>query len=89
MEDHQDTPGQTGDHPSDHHSDEDHGEHAHGHHHEGWWRQLFYLRHAPRLWKSPINVAVVELIGPAEGERVLDVGAGMGPAVLAASRRGR
>ncbi len=87
MEDHQDIPGQTGDHSPDHHSDQDHGEHAHGHHHEGWWRQLFYLRHAPQLWKSPINDAVVELIGPAEGERVLDVGAGMGPAVLAASRR--
>ncbi len=59
----------------------------HGHEHEGWWHQVRYLRHAPQLWTSPINEAVVRLIDPGEGETMLDVGAGMGPAVLAAARR--
>ncbi len=87
MEAHQDTPEQPDRHSPDRDSDQDHGGHVHGHQHESWWRQLTYLKHAPQLWSSPINEAVVELIDPAEGERVLDVGAGMGPAVLAAARR--
>ncbi|MDE0121082.1 MAG: methyltransferase domain-containing protein [bacterium] len=61
--------------------------HHHGHEHEGWWHQVRYLRHAPQLWTSPVNEAVVGLIDPGEGETMLDVGAGMGPAVLAAARR--
>lgn len=61
--------------------------HHHGHEHEGWWHQVRYLKHAPRLWTSPINEAVVGLIDPGEGETMLDVGAGMGPAVLSAARR--
>ena len=66
----------------------DHGSgHHHGHEHEGWWHQVRYLKHASQLWTSPINRAVVGLIDPAEGETMLDVGAGMGPAVLAAARR--
>ena len=64
-----------------------HGEHAHGHHHEGWWHQIRYLKHTPTLWKAPTNQALVELIGPVPGEQVLDVGAGMGPAVLSAAYR--
>ena len=67
---------------------EHHGSgHHHGHEHEGWWHQVRYLRHAPQLWTSPVNVAVVGLVDPVEGETMLDVGAGMGPAVLAAARR--
>ena len=86
MQEHHDSPGQSGEDSRHHHSGED-GGHAHGHHDEGLWHQLRYMRHAPRLWKAPVNHALVELIGPAPGEQVLDVGAGMGPAVLAASYR--
>ena len=68
---------------SDHHG----SGHHHGHGHEGWWHQARYLKHAPQLWRSTINEAVVRLIDPDEGETMLDVGAGMGPAVLAAARR--
>ena len=70
---------------------EDHGHHGsghlHGHDHEGWWHQVRYLKHAPTLWTSSVNEGVVELVDPREGETMLDVGAGMGPAVLAAARR--
>ena len=45
------------------------------------------LKHAPTLWTSSVNEGVVELVNPREGETMLDVGAGMGPAVLAAARR--
>ncbi|MCE2526560.1 MAG: methyltransferase domain-containing protein [Actinomycetia bacterium] len=83
-EDHQESEGKPGHHFPDGHSD-GHGEHGHGHGHEGWFHQLRYLKHAPRLWTAPINEALVKLIAPGPGERVLDVGAGMGPAVLAAS----
>ena len=83
-EDHQESAGKPGHHFPDGHSD-GHGEHGHGHGHEGWFHQLRYLKHAPRLWTAPINEALVKLIAPGPGERVLDVGAGMGPAVLAAS----
>lgn len=77
--------------PTDQHSSQGHSEghqgHAHGHHDEGWWHQLRYMKHAPQLWKAPVNEALVALVGPASGEQVLDVGAGMGPAVLAAADR--
>ena len=86
MEADQNTPEQNDHNQSDHHSHHDQG-HAHGHHKEGWWRQLNYLKHTPQMWRSPINEAVVGLIDPSEGETMLDVGAGMGPAVLAAARR--
>lgn len=82
---HQDPPGRPH-HHSHGHAGGDEG-HGHGHHHEGWFHQLRYLRHAPRLWTAPINDALVELIAPVPGERVLDVGAGMGPAVWAAAGR--
>lgn len=76
---------------AEHHGHSDghggHGGGAHGHDHEGWLHQLRYLKHAPRLWKAPVNEALVEQVAPAPGEQVLDVGAGMGPAVLAASNR--
>lgn len=86
MEDHQESSGQAGD---DEHHDHSggHGDHGHGHHDEGLWHQLRYLRHTPRLWKAPVNQALVELIDPVPGEQVLDVGAGMGPAVVAATYR--
>ncbi len=65
-----------------------HGHDHHGHgHHEGWWHQLRYLKHSNELWKGPLNGTLVEMVAPAEGEQVLDIGAGMGPGVLAACRR--
>lgn len=67
--------------------DHDGSGHHHGHEHEGWWHQVRYLRHAPQLWTSPVNDAVVGLIDPDQGETMLDLGAGMGPAALAAARR--
>lgn len=39
------------------------------------------------MWKGPANSALVDLIAPTAGEQVLDVGAGMGPAVFAAADR--
>jgi SAM-dependent methyltransferase len=86
MKDNQDASGHTEEHENHNHS-EGHGDHGHGHHDEGLWHQLRYLKHAPNLWKAPTNHALVELVGPSPGEQVLDVGAGMGPAVLAATYR--
>ena len=39
---------------------------------------LRYLRFAPLMWKSDINVAVVSELAPAAGDTVIDIGAGMG-----------
>lgn len=85
MKDHHSSPDRSGE-DSNHHHGED-GGHGHGHHDEGLWHQLRYLKHTPTLWKAPTNHALVELIDPVPGEQVLDVGAGMGPAVVAASYR--
>jgi SAM-dependent methyltransferase len=76
------------------HHDHDHGHapqqgHHHGHRHDrGLGAMLRYLRWAPRMWRSEINDAVVELVRPAAGERVLDIGAGMGPGTVLAARAG-
>ncbi len=72
--------------------DHDHAP-QHGHHHghgrdRGLRAMLRYLRWAPRMWRSEINDAVVELVRPAAGERVLDIGAGMGPGTVLAARTG-
>ncbi|MEL7158426.1 MAG: methyltransferase domain-containing protein [Actinomycetota bacterium] len=71
----------------------DHNGHGHGHGHandQGLKAFVRYLRHAPSMWHSEINEAVVELAAPTPGERGLDIGAGMGPgAVLAAGRGAR
>jgi ubiquinone/menaquinone biosynthesis C-methylase UbiE len=40
------------------------------------------------MWRSPINRAVLDLVDPRPGELVVDIGAGMGPATVAAARRG-
>ena len=64
-------------------------DHAHGHEHDrGVAAMLRYLRFAPRMWSSEVNDAVIDLVAPAEGERVVDVGAGMGPATVLAARAG-
>ncbi len=63
--------------------------HGHGHEHDrGVGAMLRYLRWAPRMWKSDINDVVVDLVGPVPGERVVDIGAGMGPGTVRAARAG-
>ena len=47
-----------------------------------------YLRHARRMWRSEINDAVVDLVAPLQGERILDVGAGMGAGTVQVAKRG-
>lgn len=42
----------------------------------------------PRMWTSDVSEAVVALAAPQHGERVVDLGAGMGPATVVAARTG-
>jgi ubiquinone/menaquinone biosynthesis C-methylase UbiE len=46
------------------------------------------LRHLPRMWRSAINDAVIDLVDPRAGERVVDIGAGMGAGAMNAARTG-
>ncbi len=73
-----------------HHGDQ-HG-HGHGHHgHEndqGIRGALRYLRWLPRMWRSEINDAIVDQVAPQAGERVVDIGAGMGAGAMRAARSG-
>jgi SAM-dependent methyltransferase len=69
--------------------DQSHSGHTHGHEHDrGFAAMLRYLRRAPRMWNSDVNAAVVDLVAPTEGERVVDIGAGMGPGTVLAARAG-
>lgn len=81
-----------GEHDHNHDGDDhghDHGHHGHGHaKDQGISGMLRYLRWAPRMWRSEINDAVVDLVAPLEGETVVDIGAGMGPATVKAARLG-
>lgn len=75
-----------------HPAHDEHG-HAHGHAHghdndQGIQGALRYLRWLPQMWRSPINDAVIELVDPQPGERVLDIGAGMGAGAVPAAARG-
>lgn len=54
----------------------------------GFWAFVRYLSHAPRMWRSSVNRAVVHLVEPQPGEVCVDVGAGMGPATVVAARSG-
>ena len=83
----------------DHHDDEhrhDHGHghghgegHGHGHEHDRGVKAMFrYLRHAPEMWRSEVNNAVVARIAPQVGETVMDVGAGAGAGTMVAAERG-
>lgn len=65
----------------------DHQDHSHGHHDDQGVRgMLRYLRFAPRMWRSDVNDAVIELVDPRSGERVVDIGAGMGAGTVIAAR---
>ena len=64
-------------------------EHRHGHEHDrGLVAMLRYLRFASEMWRSDVNDAVVDLVAPVAGERVVDIGAGMGPGTVRAARAG-
>ncbi len=73
----------------------DHGPHGHdhahpaGHEHDRGARALLrYLALLPRMWRSEVSDEIVQQIAPRAGERVVDLGAGMGPATVAAARTG-
>ena len=77
------------DHDHHHHDDHHHDDHHHGHENDqGLSGALRYLRHAPQMWRSEINDAVIDLVAPISGEVVVDVGAGMGPGTMLAAGRG-
>lgn len=74
------------DHEDDH---QHHHEHAHGHSHDqGVKGMLRYLRHAPQMWSSGVNTAVVERLSPTSGETAMDIGAGIGAGTVVAAKRG-
>jgi ubiquinone/menaquinone biosynthesis C-methylase UbiE len=65
-------------------------EHAgHGHQHDRGLRGFVrYMKMLPKMWRSPVSREVVRSIAPQPGERVVDVGAGMGPATMIAAKAG-
>ena len=63
--------------------------HGHGHAQDrGLPGFLRYMKMLPKMWRSPVSAEVVRLIAPQQGERVVDVGAGMGPATVQAAKTG-
>lgn len=63
--------------------------HGQGHHNDqGIKGALRYLRWLPQMWRSPINDVVVDLVDPHAGERVVDIGAGLGAGTMRAARTG-
>ena len=80
----------SGEHAGDGHGRDDHAGHRHhGHAHDrGIGGAVRYLRWLPQMWRSEVNDAVVDRIAPAAGQRVLDIGAGMGPGALRAAATG-
>jgi SAM-dependent methyltransferase len=80
---------------NEHDAERPHGEHdQHGHEHGGHENDqgikgaLRYLRWLPQMWRSPLNNAVIDLVDPQAGERVLDIGAGMGAGAMRAAASG-
>ena len=62
---------------------------AHGHSHDrGWAGFVRYASLLPLMWTSEMSTAVVGLAAPQRGERVVDLGCGMGAATVAAARSG-
>lgn len=71
------------------HEDHDHEHHHHGHEQDqGIKGALRYLRWLPQMWRSAVNDAVVDAIDPKPGERVVDIGAGMGAGAVRAAAAG-
>lgn len=69
--------------------DPGHGDHGHGHANDrGWAGAKRYLKQINRMWSSVINDAVVAEVAPTPGERIVDIGAGLGAGVMVAARTG-
>ena len=67
-------------------NEHEHDHHGHGHENDqGIKGALRYLRWLPQMWRSPVNDAVIDLVCPRQGERVLDIGAGMGAGTMRAA----
>jgi len=67
----------------------DHGGHGHGHDQDrGFSGFVRYMRMLPKMWRSPVSRDVVRDLAPQPGERVVDIGAGMGPATILAAKAG-
>ena len=49
---------------------------------------LRYLGHARSMWRSDVNEAIVARVAPVAGERVADIGAGVGAGTVLAAARG-
>ena len=62
-------------------------EHAHAHD-RGLHALIRYLRLLPSMWRSGVSLEVVRSVAPRAGERVVDLGAGMGAATVFAARSG-
>ena len=70
-------------------SPHDHAGHGHGHDQDRGLRGfLRYMKMLPKMWRSPVSREVVRDVAPRPGERVVDVGAGMGPATVLAAKHG-
>ena len=76
----------------EHGNEDNHGhdhDHCHGHEHDqGPRAMLRYLRHAPQMWASEVNEAVVARVAPQPGETAMDIGAGIGAGTIPAAKRG-
>lgn len=72
-----------------HHGHRHDHRHAHGHAHDrGWTGFLRYALNFRRMWTSEVSAAVVALVAPRAGERVLEIGSGMGAAMVVAAQTG-
>jgi ubiquinone/menaquinone biosynthesis C-methylase UbiE len=72
----------------DHFRHHTHGS-GHGHAHDrGVSAFIRYLRLLPYMWQSAVSGEVVRSVAPHAGERVVDLGAGMGSATVVAARSG-
>lgn len=73
-----------------HDHNHDHGTgHAHGNAKDRELKSILrYIKIAPRMWKSDVNNAVVNLVNPRPGETVIDIGAGMGAGIMPAAGSG-
>ncbi|MGB3735384.1 MAG: class I SAM-dependent methyltransferase [Ilumatobacter sp.] len=75
--------------PHDHELHDHQGHEHHGHENDQGIRgALRYLRWLPEMWRSEINDAIVDLVAPQRGERVVDIGAGLGAGAMRVARSG-
>jgi SAM-dependent methyltransferase len=65
----------------------DHPHHGHNHD-QGVAGLLHYLALLPQMWRSELGREVVRSLAPRAGERVVDLGSGMGSATVIAARTG-